>query len=220
MSKQKNAKLVLLLCALAGLFYNSWPLGYLLNNPTAHGGLASDLEVVGHPYFWIFILGDVLTGLSLIIVFLTFRIKLWPKLNTKALKFTLLGLLIFGAFTIISALLPSECSVTPILRCGADQGRGLGLDALTSAIAAIGLLVSLISVNSYARSNKSHHLVQIFTTLSLLIWSFAGLLFIVFAVSSGNAHLTQQIYLILSGLSLLLVGLNLNIVANNSKEIS
>ncbi|HWD24402.1 MAG TPA: hypothetical protein VG368_02965, partial [Acidimicrobiales bacterium] len=46
------------------LAYSSWPLGYVLNGATARSAFASDLELSGQPYNWLFIGLDCVTGIA------------------------------------------------------------------------------------------------------------------------------------------------------------
>jgi hypothetical protein len=201
----KYGRAALGLCLAAGIFYNSWPLGYWLDRQTAQHGLASELEVVGHPYYWLFILGDVLTAACMIAVAVILRFRLWPLLRSKAWAAVTVGLLVFGLFTGVSAFLPSQCTITPVLRCGAGHGQGLGLDAVTSSLAALGLLISLVCL-----SLRTASLVRL-TRAITIAWSASGLVFVVFALTnSGAAYLAQNIFLILYGLALLVIGLNIS----------
>lgn len=61
-------KPILFLGIIGGLLYNNWLLGYWLNDRITRLGLASDLQVYNQPYGWLFILGDVLSGLMIVIV--------------------------------------------------------------------------------------------------------------------------------------------------------
>src|ERR1039458_3731970 len=106
----KTNKSIILIClgAIAGLLYNSWPLAYIFNNHTATVYLASNLEATGQPYNWLFILGDVLTGLVIMGVCGYY----WNRKNitsNQLVKVTIAGFLIFGLLTIISALIPYNC---------------------------------------------------------------------------------------------------------------
>jgi hypothetical protein len=188
------------LCLAAGILYNSWPLGYILDNATAHAGLASDLELVGHPYYWLFVGGDVLAAiLTITAAVLLLRYSKMPS------RFKILiasGLLAFGLFTAVSSLLPSQCTVTPLLRCGAGHGQGLGLDAATSTIAALGIFASLSGLAILIK-NKS-------TRIILTAWTVTALVFVGIALTNGNAQFAQDILMILSGVAILVIGLDLN----------
>jgi hypothetical membrane protein len=198
------------LCLAAGILYNSWPLGYLFDSQTVHSGLASDLELVGHPYNWLFITGDVLTAVCIVTVAFSLLLK---RSARKTMVAVAIGLLLFGLFTAVSALLPSQCTIG-LLRCGADHGHGIGLDAVTSSLAALGLLISLASLTIEGRlKNLRGHLVG----LVLLTWSLSGVVFAWLALTNHNALFAQDILMLLSGLALLVIGLNIDPTANGQK---
>jgi hypothetical protein len=205
-------RIVLVLCLAAGIFYNSWPLGYLLDIQTARHGLASDLELVGHPYYWLFILGDLLTAVCVISTVVILRLRLWSAWRSNTKIYVAGGLLLFGLFTGVSAFLPSQCTVTPVLRCGAGQGTGLGLDALTSSLAALGLLISLIGLVLECGNKLAAHPLTRITQVTLAAWSASGLLFVVLALTNGNAHFSQNILLIMSGIALFVIGLDIDTI--------
>jgi len=183
----------------AGILYNSWPLGYILDKQTARAGLASDLELVGHPYNWLFVTGDVLTAVCIITAVLIIS----PRFTGKALLLVRAGLIVFGLFTAVSALLPSQCTIG-VLRCGADHGQGLGLDTVTSSLAALGLLVSLASLVIIRRLRTPRSQL---VTIVLVTWSLSGMIFSWLALTNRNARFTQDIFMILSGLAIIVIGL-------------
>jgi hypothetical protein len=210
MPQQKSARLTLVLCVLAAVFYNSWPLGYKLDNQTARYSLASDLERTGHPYYWLFILGDVLTAMSLSAAGALVWFKLRPGLPTKAWAAICGGLLLFGVGTAVAAVAPAQCAGTTALGCGVHDGQGLGLDGIFSVLAACGLFISLLGACVLgARHKVSLALVR--TTQALLVaWAASGIWFVILALStnSSSAHFPQQVFLVLSGLAFIAIGLN------------
>lgn len=213
MSEPRYARLTLSLCILAAVLYNSWPLGYILNNYTAHNGLASDLERVGQPYYWLFILGDILSGLCLVIACLIIKLKLRPSIHLRNWSAVYIGIFVFGLGTAIAALVPSHCAVNGTLRCGSTNTSGLGLDAIFSGIAALGLFASLIGVCSLSIFNRLNAGFIRFTWLTLIAWAGSGLMFSVFALSSGKAaeaQFIQQIFLVLCGLAFIVIGVNVD----------
>jgi len=211
MPRQKYARLVLILCILAAGFYNSWPLGYILNYQTVRNSLVSDLERVGQPYYWLFILGDILTGVCLIAACYLIRFKLYPKIHLGAWRILYIGVLLFGFGTIIATLVPARCSVAAHVVCGTNGGARLGLDALFSGIGALGLFASLLSACILSmRCKLNPGLIQT-SWIVLISWSVGGILFSVFALTSGKAaeaQLVQQVFLGLCGLAFVVIGLN------------
>jgi hypothetical protein len=91
---------------LAGIIYDSWPLGYVLN-PAVARGLASDLEGLHQPYNWVFIGGDITSSLMMvaICVYLCFRLRKIER--WLGLIFINMGVFAFG--TILDAGLPLRC---------------------------------------------------------------------------------------------------------------
>jgi Protein of unknown function (DUF998) len=187
----------------AGILYNSWPLGYVLDYRTARQGLASDLEQVGHPYNWVFIAADILTAVCIIAAALILIKRAGPKPKTTIAIIT--GLMMFGVFTAVSSLLPSHCAIA-VLRCGAPQGHGIGLDAATSSVAALGLLISLVSLTI---AGALHTLQSRLVGLVLLTWSISGLVFAGLAVTNRDALFAQDILMLMSGLALIIIGLTI-----------
>ncbi|MGC1177075.1 MAG: hypothetical protein WA843_03305 [Candidatus Saccharimonadales bacterium] len=198
---------VFLLCLGAGIVYNSWPLGYLLDNQTARRGLASDLEIAGHPFYWLFVSGDVLTAILLVAVVILLLLKRVSAARSDTYWLILGGLLMFGLFTGAAALLPSRCAITSVLRCGMGDDRGLSLDALTSSLAALGLFISLVSVSLTAGDHAFRALTRV-TRVVLVMWSFSCLFFVYLALSHHDARLSQDALMILSGIAVAIIGLN------------
>lgn len=210
LSYPKPARAVPWLCTLAAILYNSWPLGYIFNSHTARYGLASDLERAGQPYYWLFISGDVLTGISVVAASALVWRGVRPKPGQKAWSAMSIGLLVFGLFTAVGTLAPPQCPVASILKCGTDNGRGLGLDGVLSGLAIGGLLMGLISAivlgRRYALSTWFQRMVQVL----LLAWCINGCWFVTVATDGRIAALAQQLFLTLSGLVLLAIGLTIS----------
>lgn len=207
MSDKRYASAAFILCAAAGVLYNSWPLGYMLDSPTARHELASSLERAGHPYYWVFLTGDLLTALSVVAAGLIIRLRLWDRLKSAGWGIACVGLIVFGLFTAVSALAPARCMVGPVLKCG-TQGLGLGLDAFASVIAALGLLAGLAALAAWRMRHRARDTLA-WKTLAALAGLLAGdIVFIVLALSGGNPDTAQYVQLVLSGAALIVLGLN------------
>ncbi len=210
MSKQRYIMLILILLVLSGVLYNSWPLGYILNNPTAHNGLASDLEQAGQPYYWVFMGGDILTGFVLVAAVILSWCKLFLRAPHRGLWLSIgIGLLLFGVFTAGASLVPAHCEIGKTLTCNSHNSLSIGLDAVMSAIAALGLFVSLVCATALAIRAQLHVSIRQFMEVAISLWSISGLLFIYYAVTKGHAHdaqLIQQVFLVFCGLALVAIG--------------
>jgi hypothetical protein len=209
MQQRKNARLVLAIFTLTALLYNSWPLGFILDKKTAQFGLASDLETAGHPYYWVFILADVLVGLALLIISIIMKLKLRREFWSKSWLMIFIGLLVFGLFTTTSAAAPVGCAPHYIHLCATINKRTLGPDGLESTVAALGIFVSLVGaiiLNFHTRLNR---LLRVSTILLLAAWTVSGIVFVLAAAHNLDLHTYQQVLLIVTGLALLAVGLNI-----------
>lgn len=193
------------LCLLAGVLYNSWPLGFMLDNSTAHHSLASDLELIGHPYYWLFILGDLLTAACIIAATVIFRFRLWQTPKRRGRLWLLAGLLMFSLFTAASALLPYRCSVFHLTSCGPIIAGKIGLDAITSSLAWLGLFVSL---GSLALAEHHQAWMRQLVLATLVIWSASGLLFAIAAQHAANhaAYLLQFALMVMTGITIIVIG--------------
>lgn len=106
---QTHIKFLTILSVTAGVLYNSWPLGHWLNPVVSKVSLASGLEAVGQPYNWLFIGGDVISSLIIIV----FCSLMWRNLRDteshRLLDVSLVCTVLFAIGTIIDALLPLRC---------------------------------------------------------------------------------------------------------------
>jgi hypothetical protein len=203
MSQRKYARIALALCIVAAVLYNSWPLGYILNSQTARYGFASTLERAGQPHYQLFVLGDILTGVSLTAVAALALLKLIPLIGAKRyIVASLGGLVLFGLSTALAAILP--------LLYSAAINRVIGLDGIFSSLSAFGIFISLISLCALGASNYLNTALTRVTQITLLAWSASGLLFVVFALNGGAVHISQQIFLLLTGVAIIVGGLDLN----------
>lgn len=219
MKNQKYSRFVLVMFTLIALLYNSWPLGYILNSKTAHYGLASDLDNYGQPYYWLFILGDVLVGASLLAVSFLIRMKLCREFWSKSWSAIILGLFVFGLFTATSAASSNNCSSVQQHICATFHNRTFGADGLESALASVGLLVSMIGVNILnTRTKLNKALVQL-SKATLVIWCLSGILFLVEATRNIDVHIAQQLLLIASGVALLVIGINIYLAVEHELKI-
>jgi hypothetical protein len=192
---------------LAALIYNSWPLGYILNPGVARIGLASDLEAAGEAYNWLFISGDVLFGLVVLVIIWLFLKK--KIVLTRQVVFALSGLAVFGVLAAVSALLPVNCW-SSIRTCGYQGNQALGIHDLTGAIAALGLFVGMMAAWQLGGTTKR---LKRWNGVVLAIWTIWGLLFTLTPIANAEklpdiqqiAIIWQQVFLILSGVGTYLI---------------
>jgi hypothetical membrane protein len=197
---------ILVTSILLAIVYNSWLLGFILNNPVVHHDLSSQLEVAGQPYNWLFVSADVMTGLLSIILVCLLWANRTKKHLTSAMNVIVIGLIMFGLFTAISALLPLSCQ-TSDTRCGAHLSQTFGIHDVTGGIASFGLFISLAGAWLYSGKVKPNlsHLVVCCTTI---LWCVAGIAYLVFTVVNKYTVGIQQIFLILSGVAIIVIGIS------------
>lgn len=204
-----SSRTVLALSILAAVLYNSWPLGYILNPAVGRHDLASNLSAPGQPYNWLFTGGDILTG----VIMLVLAIDLWRKFGrTFAGRAAALGYILFGVFTAASTLLPLGCSATDP-RCGVYASQIFGPHVIAGGLASIGLFVSLIAawiIGGRQKINSKYLRPLQFVTL---LWSISGAAYIPLAITSNHLELSQQIFLVFSGLAIIVIDLALNQIA-------
>ncbi|HET8992046.1 MAG TPA: DUF998 domain-containing protein, partial [Candidatus Saccharimonadales bacterium] len=137
--KKHSAYLFTALLTLIAVIYNSWPLGYLLDNHTARFGVPSDLEDPHHPYSWVFIIGDVVSGLLLIAMSLYLARQLIAKRKKLAWTGLAFGLFMFGFFTGFGAAAPDKCHGR-FAACVQVFHNRISIDGIETSLAALGLL--------------------------------------------------------------------------------
>lgn len=133
------------LATLAGIVYTSWPLGYILNPPVAHKGLASELEGLHQPYNWLFIAGDIVSScLVIVIAWLCWRYI--TRQAGRSYIVALAGYMLFAVFTILDAALPVRCDES-ISRCPSyHHDHLLLIHGILSIVASVCLFIGLATL--------------------------------------------------------------------------
>jgi len=187
---------LLLLTIMAGVIYNSWPLGYWLN-PVVNRGLASDLEATGQPYNWVFIAGDIISGLLICIATVWLLSKLRQTRSTW-MKIGLIGFGVFGALTAVDALLPLDC-VSVVQRCGPVLENPIViLHGVASMGSIAGLTLSIVSVWwLLARDERTAASVRYLLHGTLLVWCGFGIATLILIFLSRSSALSQHIFITL-----------------------
>jgi hypothetical protein len=182
------------LAILAGIMYNSWPLGHWLN-PAASGQLASALEARHQPYNWVFISGDVISSLLVMLV----AWLIWRKLRPgKLLGFVLWNVVIFGVGTIADTLLPEAC-LPGAPGCQAWPHNPLLLThGIFSILASVCLFVALLVV--WWRRRQSWWLNGLMA--GYVVFSLFSL---IEAVTPASGNWSQHYYITLCGVWLALI---------------
>jgi hypothetical protein len=194
----------------AGLAYLSWPIAYSVNRVVVERGLASDLEVPGQPFSWLFILLDIISG----VLMLGLSVAAWRNAQRgHGLPRTggLVGYGIFGLSTILSAAVPLSCGSgrTALLECGTNVGT-YGWHDILSALGYLTLFFSLVGAMS--RSYRGHAgwlLGPLVTTVGLL-WCVAGIGFLVITLSHHQEVTAQHVLLLLTTVVIAMVPLTLD----------
>ncbi|HEU4965853.1 MAG TPA: DUF998 domain-containing protein [Candidatus Saccharimonadales bacterium] len=193
MTKKRLFWAAVILAVLAGVVYNSWPLGYALNPLVTHsGGLASELEALHQPYNWLFVLLDTLCGVGVIAA----AAMLWHRAIDLMHKVVLVNFALFGLLTIADALLPMTCEPSLTVCPSLGQQPLLILHGVASIGSAIFLFVS-----AFIMWWHMHHRVGRAIMTALMVgWGVSGLLTLYFFFRPGPGYLAQDYYLILCGI--------------------
>ena len=173
----------------SAIVYSSWPLGYLLNPAVSHSSLASGLEAIGQPYNKLFIAGDVISSLLILIVIWLLWHRLDKIKDRRWLHGVVIPVLIFSVGTIADALLPERC-VPGLQTCpNFTQDHLLLWHGIFSILASLGLFVSLCLLWWHQKAN---HLL----TALLAGYVLFGIVSLAEAVLPGNPGNWSQHYYI------------------------
>jgi hypothetical protein len=194
---------VIIVSGLVAIIYNSWPLGYILNNPVAHHQLASELEAAGQPYNWFFVCCDLITCLLLLYLALRYWQRRPATYKNGALNAVIFGLALFGVFTAVSALTPLSCQIND-LRCGAHASQILALHNLTGGVASFGLFISLSGTWLFSIERPLTP-ATVFIRLVTTLWCLSGIAYLFFTVINQYMQLVQDVFLILSGIGVIAI---------------
>jgi uncharacterized membrane protein len=209
-------KLVLCLGLSGALLYNNWLLGYWLNSRITVGGLVSDLQVHDQPYSWLFILGDVLSGLAIALA-AYFIYRLWRPCDRLRL-YLIIGYLCFGIFTAIAAILPIHCGAN-ILQCALGNNQTFGIHDIIGAIASFGQFISLLTL---WRLSVKLELPNWFKGLMLgflILWSLSGVLFLILTFQRLDEITMQHIFLLLTFIGIMPIPLSTILVKEKYQAI-
>lgn len=182
---------IIVLAALAALAYSSWPLGYYLNPRVGATGYASELAADGQPYNWVFIVGDVLAGVLILMVVWLLQQEYGKKLQDW--HRWLLGLFgVFGVLTIVAALLPMNC--TPSISICRAQHHDWQMILHNVVSIAAGLAIYTTAFMVWKRYDRDERMLVMHFILAAL--TTFGVLSFFYAVIPGPAYLAQRYFLI------------------------
>jgi hypothetical protein len=195
---KRYRSIVIGLSVLAGILYNSWPLGYWLNPAASRNSLASGLEATGQPYNWLFITTDVASSLLLMLA----CILLWRKYRSRigsVIWIALVSVVLFGIGTIVDALLPENC-VPNLQRCASFTHNHLLLvHGMFSIGASLFLFISLCVIWFAQRRN-------VLLNALVLGYILFGFISLIEAITPGNdGNWSQHYYITLCSLWLVLI---------------
>jgi hypothetical protein len=147
------------LTIVSAILYCSWPLGFWLNPEAMRGGLASELGALGQPYNWVFIWGDIVSGVLLVmgVFVLIRRYKLtgWPR---RALIF----LAIYGICGAFDAALPMSCLPSEQACGSVFNSPMLILHGVFDISGSITLIMTLVAATIFVHSSRREWLVWVY----------------------------------------------------------
>lgn len=188
---------ITILSILAGLLYNTWPLGYWLNPAVEQNSLASGLEAVHQPYNWVFVTTDISTSVLIAIMCFWLWQTYRQSLLRRPVRLALAAAGLFALGTTVDALLPERC-VPNLMHCPSfTQDHTLLLHGIFSIAASIFLFVALGIVWIYNRKNM---------LLNFLLIGYAafGVISLIQAILPGdNGNWSQDYYITLCSLVLI-----------------
>ncbi len=196
----KYRKLTMGLAISAGLLYNFWVFGYLLDPQALHNTYFSVLEAYGRPYSWLFILVDVITSLLVIGV----GWLMW--LSKRASKNILIVFNIFGLATLLDATVPiaDKCS-SSISACGIDPSQIFTFHDLASLAAYLSVFFGLIICHRLIRVRKLTGGAAKFAQYTYYAWILAGLFLLFSIITNRFTPTSQALFLVVMSLALIAI---------------
>lgn len=187
-----------ILTAVAGLAYNSWPLGYVLNPAvTRTKGLASELEGLHQPFNWVFIALDIFCGVCVAAACAIMISQRMPR----ASKMTVASFALFGLLTMADAVLPMSCEPSLTTCPTLSHQPILILHGVASIGSGISLFTSAALMWYQIRKGTGRSIMSIL----MLGWVVSGVLTLYFFFLPGPGYLAQDYYLVLCGAWIALV---------------
>jgi hypothetical protein len=183
------------LIVVSAALYCSWPLGFWLNPLASRKGLASELGAIGQPYNWVFIWGDIISGILLVagvmLLIRMYSLKGWARL-------ALVLLAIYGVCGAFDAALPMHCLPSEEV-CGSVWNDPMlilhGVFDISGSATLIGTLVaSAIHVHKHSEGGEWRSWIYIIGSGGTLFALISG----AFYVWGGPGYWAQRYYITLS----------------------
>jgi hypothetical protein len=185
-------KKLTIFAVLSGIIYDSWPLGYWLNPVVARNGLASELEAIHQPFNWIFVGGDIVSSLIIMVIAYILWRRTKQHKDQKVFTISVLNVMVFGVLTIADALTPMHCDPSLQTCPSFTHDHLLLLHGIYSILASVALFVSVFVIWLLDRRSRLMSVVM-FGYLLFGIFSLVGL----FIANQGNW--AQHYYITLCG---------------------
>lgn len=177
----------------AATLYCSWPLGFLLNPVASRSGLASELGAFGQPYNWVFIWGDVISGILLVIGSVLLQEVIGA---TRWMKACLMLLAVYGLCAAVDASLPLRC-LPSVQHCGpVFDDPVLVLHGVFDYLGNIALFGTLLIAWKLARQQSSYWLVWVY--MMGLAGIFFAILSVLLFVDHGPGYWAQRYFISIS----------------------
>lgn len=182
-----------ILTIVSAILYCSWPLGIWLNPTASEKGLASELGAYGQPYNWIFIWGDIVSGISLVgavaILIHMYRLQGWARTS-------MILLAVYGVCGALDAALPMSCLPSEQVCGPVLHDPLLILHGLFDLVGTTSLFITLVITAVHVHINSLEWRMWIYTI------GIGGTLFAIvsgiFYVWGGPGYWAQRYYITLS----------------------
>ncbi|HEV7454383.1 MAG TPA: DUF998 domain-containing protein [Candidatus Saccharimonadales bacterium] len=191
------------LAILAAILYCSWPLAYVLNPAVGRHALASQLETSGQPFNWVFIGGDVLTGVVLAIAILLQMRAVWQA--GRAVRWSAIGYLLFGLLAATAAIVPLNCD-PQAGTCGVLwRDPYIIVHGAASIVSVIALLVSVAVLGIMAYRRRASRAARYTLGAVLAGWLLFGIGSVVEFLLHVTGNAMQDYFITLCSISVVVV---------------
>lgn len=180
---------------LAAVLYCSWPLGLWLNPAAAASGLASEFGAFGQPYNWVFIGGDIASGVLLVLACVLLGVLMRA---TGLMRWCLVLLAVYGVCGALDAALPIHC-LPSMQTCGPIlHDPLLILHGVFDYLGSVALLGTLVLAWRLAKQAPTKWLPWIYSIgVAGIVFALLSLLFL---LVGGPGFWAQRYYLTISSI--------------------